>query len=112
MNQSQAFSLRKLITGGSERGSSNYGKKPAWMMPVSHGYHVVEDRLLSGELNDFEPVMVQREQNGEHEMWFFGIFDAQIKDGVTKYMQSNLFDKKPKQVHHTLYSNAFVSKCN
>ncbi|KAJ1382614.1 Histidine phosphatase superfamily, clade-1 [Sesbania bispinosa] len=31
------------------------------------------------------------------EFWYFGIFDALIGDGVTKYMQSHFFDKKLKE---------------
>lgn len=70
------------------------------MTPILHGFHVVEDRLSTGETNelDSDSVVVQREENKGQELWFFSIFDAQIGDRVTKYMQSHLFDKKPPQV--------------
>lgn len=73
------------------------------MVPVSHGYHVVEDRSFRGESNgesDSVPdsVVVQREQIGELEVWFFGVFNARMGDCVAKSMQSHLFDKKPKEV--------------
>ena len=77
------------------------------MTPISHGYHVVEGRLLlagdeSSELDsDIDSVVVQREQIEDHELWFFGVFDYRIGDGVTKYMQSHLFDKKLKVASST-----------
>lgn len=68
------------------------------MMPVSHGYHVVEDSSYGSALRglELEPdkVVVQREQLEENELWFFGVFDARIEDGVSKYIQAHLFDKK------------------
>ncbi|KAL1154732.1 hypothetical protein V6Z11_A09G264200 [Gossypium hirsutum] len=69
------------------------------MMPISHGYHVVENKLVRGGSDepDFDTVVVQREQFDELELWFFGVFDPRIGDGVTKYIQSHFFDKKPKQ---------------
>ena len=70
------------------------------MVPISHGYHVMEHKSLTGssDVSDFDSVVVQREQIDELELWFFGVFDARIGDGVTKYMQSHFFDKKPKEV--------------
>ncbi|KAL6974936.1 protein-serine,threonine phosphatase [Sarracenia purpurea var. burkii] len=79
-------------------------KKPSWMVPVTHGYHVAHDRFFRGEStgesnsdSDPDSVVVQREQIEEVELWFFGVFDARIGEGVTKYLQSHLFDKKPKE---------------
>lgn len=70
------------------------------MTPISHGYHVVEGQSFRVDSDDCNPdsVVVQREQFGQLELWFFGVSDAQIGDGVTKYMQSHFFDKKPKEV--------------
>ncbi|KAG2722042.1 hypothetical protein I3760_02G110800 [Carya illinoinensis] len=70
------------------------------MIPVSHGYYVVEDQSFrSGwDESDSDSVVVQREQIEDLELWFFGVFDAQVGDGVTKYMQSHLFDKNLKQI--------------
>lgn len=69
-------------------------------MPISHGYHVVEDQPFRGgsDDSDCDSVVVQREQIDELELWLFGVFDARIGDGVTKYLQSHLFDRNPKQV--------------
>ncbi|KAI8566503.1 hypothetical protein RHMOL_Rhmol02G0045700 [Rhododendron molle] len=72
------------------------------MVPVSHGYHVVEDRSFRGESNgesDSVPdsVVAQREQIGELEVWFFGVFSARMGDCVAKSMQSHLFGKTPKE---------------
>lgn len=95
----QAFKLRKFAIGHGKRKDQN-GKKPSWMTPISHGFHVVEDRLSTGEINelDSDSVVVQREENKGQELWFFSIFDDQIGDQVTKHMQSHLFDKKPPEV--------------
>ena len=70
------------------------------MMPISHGYHVVEHKSNRGspDESDFDSVVVQREQIKDLELWFFGVFDHRIGDEVTKYMQSHFFDKKPKEV--------------
>ncbi|KAE8704758.1 putative protein phosphatase 2C-like protein 44-like isoform X2 [Hibiscus syriacus] len=97
----QAFKLRRfrIGDGGSKKRENGVKKKPSWMMPVSHGYHVVENMLLRGcsDEREFDTVVVQRAQIDELELWFFGVFDPRIGDGVTKYVQSHFFDKKPKQ---------------
>jgi protein phosphatase PTC1 len=74
--------------------------KPSWMMPISHGHHVVEHDMIKDDSDDseFDSVVIQREQIGETELWYFGIFDALIGDCVTKYLQSNYFDKNLKEV--------------
>ena len=75
-------------------------KKPSWMMPITHGYYVVEHPVIrdGSEDSDFDSVVVQREQMDHTELWYFGIFDAMIGDGVTKYMQSHFFNKKLQEV--------------
>ncbi|KAK3015937.1 hypothetical protein RJ639_005752 [Escallonia herrerae] len=92
---SQAFRLKRFVIrdGGNSKKVAENGKKPSWMVPVSHGYHVVGKRSVTGE-SEPDSVVVQREQIAEHELWFFGVFDDRIADGVTKYLQSNLFHKK------------------
>ncbi|EOY06086.1 Phosphatase 2C family protein, putative [Theobroma cacao] len=101
----KAFRLRRFRVGdgGSKKRENGIKKKPSWMMPISHGYHVVDHKSLRGSSDDsdFDSVVVQREQIEELELWFFGVFDARIGDGITKYIQSHFFDKKPKesQVH-------------
>jgi protein phosphatase PTC1 len=82
------------------------------MMQVSHGYHVVEDQSFSSTGSDHEPesdsVVVQREQIDDLESWFFGVFDPQVGDDVTKYVRSHLFDRNPKEVTF-LYMRCFSS---
>ncbi|KAI9195779.1 hypothetical protein LWI28_017947 [Acer negundo] len=92
----QAFKLRRFLGRGG--GSKKAAKRPSWMMPISHGYHVVEDQSFRGSPDDseYDSVVVQREQIEEIEMWFFGVFDARIGDGVTKYMQSHFFGRNLK----------------
>ncbi|KAL5848837.1 hypothetical protein ACOSQ4_006850 [Xanthoceras sorbifolium] len=96
----KALKLRRFLTkgGGSKKGKPGITKKPSWMMPISHGYHVVEDQSFrcGSDESDYDSVVVQREQIGEIEMWFFGVFDAQIGDEVTKYMQSHFFGRNLK----------------
>lgn len=98
----KVFRLKRLLVrdGGRKKRKVKVGKA-SWMMPVSHGYHVVEDQPFrnGSDESDSDSVVVQREQIEELELWFFGVFDARIGDVVTKYMQSHLFDKKPKQSH-------------
>ncbi|XVE65812.1 hypothetical protein DITRI_Ditri08aG0029400 [Diplodiscus trichospermus] len=98
----KAFRLRRLRIGdgGSKKRENGVKKKPSWMMPISHGYHVVEHKSFTGNSDveaNFDSVVVQREQIEELELWFFGVFDPRIGDGVTKYIQSHLFDKKLKE---------------
>ncbi|GLT71418.1 hypothetical protein SLA2020_434370 [Shorea laevis] len=86
--------------GGSKKRKQKISRRPSWMMQVSHGYHVVEDQSFSSG-SDHEPesdsVVVQREQIEELESWFFGVFDPQVGDDVTKYVRSHLFDRNPKE---------------
>lgn len=76
--------------------------KPSWMIPISHGHHVVEHHVIKGGSDDseFDSVVIQREQMDHTELWYFGIFDAVVGDGVTKYVQSHFFGKKLKEVRN------------
>ncbi|KAJ6719403.1 PROTEIN PHOSPHATASE 2C-LIKE PROTEIN 44-RELATED [Salix purpurea] len=97
----KAFRLKRFLLGnGQKKRTANVAEKASWMMPISHGYHVVEDQSFKGGAaeSDSDSVVVQREQIEELELWFFGISDAQIGHGVTKYLQSHLFDKNPKEI--------------
>ncbi|KAI8005208.1 putative protein phosphatase 2C-like protein 44 [Camellia lanceoleosa] len=98
-----AFRVRRFFNGdvsGNGKRETEFRKRPSWMVPGSHGYYVVDDHC---EFND-EPnlnsnsdsVVVQKEQIEDLELWFFEVSNAKIGDSVTKYMQSHLFDKKPK----------------
>ncbi|XP_022748997.1 putative protein phosphatase 2C-like protein 44 [Durio zibethinus] len=97
----KAFKLRRfrIGDGGSKKRKNEFKKKPSWTMRISHGYHVVENKSSkdSSDESDLDSVVVQREQIEELELWFFGVFDPRIGDGVTKYVQSSFFDKKPKE---------------
>ncbi|KAJ7954689.1 putative Protein phosphatase 2c [Quillaja saponaria] len=96
----KAFRLKPFLVGdGGKNREHGIAKKPSWMMPISHGYHVVDHQLYKGgsDDSDVDSVVVQREQMEDIELWFFGIFDAQIGDRVTKYMQFHFFDKKLKE---------------
>ncbi|CAK7327273.1 unnamed protein product [Dovyalis caffra] len=97
----KAFRLKRFLIGnGDRKRTANMAKKASWMMPISHGYHVVEDQSFKGgaDESDFDSVVVQREQIEELELWLFGISDAQIGQGVTKYLQSHLFDRYPNEI--------------
>ncbi|THG07806.1 hypothetical protein TEA_014437 [Camellia sinensis var. sinensis] len=112
----KAFQLKKFLTGGvgKKKSQTEFGRRPSWMVPVTHGYQVVDDRSKSnGELDldsNSDSVVVQREQIEELELWFFGVFDDRIGDGVTKYLQSHLFDMKPKEGQLTKKSKETMRK--
>ncbi|KAF5736740.1 putative Phosphatase 2C family protein [Tripterygium wilfordii] len=91
----KGFRLRLFRIGdvGMRRREEEMEKKPSWMIPISHGYHVV-DKMDESELDS---VVVQREDIEGLEVWFYGVFDARIGDSVIKYMQSHFFDRFPKQ---------------
>ncbi|KAK4586047.1 hypothetical protein RGQ29_023292 [Quercus rubra] len=95
----KAFRLRRFLIGDGKRKKKGieFTRRPSWMMPVSHGYYVVEDQSFRGGSDDFEcsSVVVQREPVGDIECWFFGVSDNQIADGIHKYIQSHLFSKNP-----------------
>ncbi|KAA8527783.1 hypothetical protein F0562_035348 [Nyssa sinensis] len=98
----KTFWLRRLVAGdvGRRKKKSENGKRPSWMMPISHGYYVVEDqpsRSDGSNESELDSVVVQREQIEEIELWFFGVLDARIGNEVIKYMQLHLFDDKPKE---------------
>lgn len=80
-------------------------------MPITHGHHVVEYNVIKGDSDEFDSVVIQREQMDHTEIWYFGIFDALIGDGVTKYLQSHFFDKKLKEViNHYMHTVFFFSQ--
>ncbi|KAI5397448.1 putative protein phosphatase 2C-like protein 44 [Lathyrus oleraceus] len=86
----------------STRRNHEVAGKPSWMTPISHGHHAVKHDLFEGDDSDdyeFDSVVVQREQIGDAELWYFGIFDPVIGDCVTKYLKFNFFDKKLKETH-------------
>ncbi|GMN53385.1 hypothetical protein TIFTF001_022515 [Ficus carica] len=98
----KAFRLRRLLTGNGRR-KKREPSKPSWMTPISHGYQVVDYKWFLGGSDDSDSdsdsdsIVVQREQFGELELWYFGVSDARIGDGVSKYLQTHFFDKKPKE---------------
>ncbi|KAJ1431528.1 PPM-type phosphatase domain [Sesbania bispinosa] len=98
----KAFRLKRFFLGNrGKKRTHGIANKPSWMVPITHGHHVVEHRGILGGSDDseFDSVVIQREQMDHTEFWYFGIFDALIGDGVTKYMQSHFFDKKLKESH-------------
>ncbi|KAL3724686.1 hypothetical protein ACJRO7_029797 [Eucalyptus globulus] len=88
----KACRIPRFLTGniGSKKKKFQAGRKPAWMMQLSHGHFVHENK----DGSDSDLVVIQREQIQELELWLFGVFDAQVGDRVTKYLQSHLFDRK------------------
>ncbi|KAJ1398940.1 PPM-type phosphatase domain [Sesbania bispinosa] len=100
----KAFRLKRFLLllglGGRKR-KHLLAKKPSWMMPITHGYYVVEHHMIrdGSDGSDLDSVVVQREQIGHTELWYFGIFDALIGERVTKYMQSHFFAKKLQEAH-------------
>ncbi|KAH1227066.1 putative protein phosphatase 2C-like protein 44 [Glycine max] len=95
----KAFRVKRFFFGRRRnRWSAN---KPSWMIPISHGHHVVEHHVIKGGSDDsnFDSVVIQREQMDHTELWYFGIFDTVVGDEVTKYMQSHFFGKKLKECH-------------
>ncbi|KAF3456754.1 hypothetical protein FNV43_RR01408 [Rhamnella rubrinervis] len=112
----KALGLKSLLVGNGGKGNKREGditKKASWMMPISHGYHVVEERQsFNGDLDDLDgdSVVVQREQIDEMELWLFGVYDGRVGDKVTKYMQSHFFDRKLKQSQITRKSKEAMRK--
>ncbi|KAL9240296.1 hypothetical protein vseg_014534 [Gypsophila vaccaria] len=98
----KGLSLRSLLKRddvADKRGSENV-KKPSWMMPVSHGYYIVEDRSWEPESNGLQQpdsLVVQREEIGNSEIWFYSLSDSGIGDSISSYMQSHLFGKQLKE---------------
>ncbi|MCE3049981.1 hypothetical protein HAX54_046239 [Datura stramonium] len=94
--------LKKFLAkeeGNKKRGSGN-GSRLSWMMPITHGYYVAEERgggsprpqTPQSNKVECDKAVVQREQVEEQEWWFCGVFDTRIGGGVTKYLQTHLFD--------------------
>ncbi|CAL5413598.1 unnamed protein product [Camellia sinensis] len=99
----KAFRVRRFFNGdvsGNGKRETEFRKRPSWMVLGSHGYLVVDDHCeFNGEPNlnsNSDSVVVQKEQIEDLELWYFEVSNAKIGDSVTKYMQSHLFDKKPK----------------
>lgn len=69
---------------------SKAGTQRIWT-GVSHGFHMVE----RDNKGDDSIVHAQREQVDGQEFWLFGAFDQQMCSGITKYLQSHLFDNNP-----------------
>lgn len=97
------ISLKRFLIRNVERNSRKVenGKRVGWMNDVSHGYHVVklgQTWATPTRTKEFDPVVVQREQTEDCELWFFGVFDDQVvAEEITKSMQSNFFNKLPQQ---------------
>uniref|UniRef100_A0A803KSZ7 PPM-type phosphatase domain-containing protein n=1 Tax=Chenopodium quinoa TaxID=63459 RepID=A0A803KSZ7_CHEQI len=56
--------------------------------------------IVGGEEDELEKpdnVVVQREEKEDLELWFYGVSDASIGDGISRYLQSNFFDRKLKE---------------
>nr|CAD1820894.1 unnamed protein product [Ananas comosus var. bracteatus] len=60
---------------------------------ISHGFYSVER-----DGNSEGSVLAQREQIEGLELWLFGAFDQQIGGGITKYLQSHLFQKNLNEI--------------
>ncbi|XAR48952.1 Phosphoprotein phosphatase [Bertholletia excelsa] len=104
----KAVRVKKFLAGAVGKGKREpeFGKKPSWMVTVTHGYHVVHDQLYRDESigvwdSDLDSVVVERKQIEELELWFFEVFDARTGSGVSKYMQSHMFDTKSKRLKRT-----------
>ncbi|KAH6770077.1 hypothetical protein C2S52_014880 [Perilla frutescens var. hirtella] len=98
-------SLKRFLIRNIKRKSRKVenGKRVTWMDHVSHGYRVVKlgqtwTTPSRDRIKEFDPIVVQREQTEDCELWFFGVFDDEgVAEEVTKSMQSNFFNKLPKQ---------------
>ncbi|KAJ6911272.1 phosphatase 2C-like protein 44 [Populus alba x Populus x berolinensis] len=109
----KAFRLkRSLMRNWRKKRTASMAKKASWMIPITHGYHVVEDQSFKGgaDESDSDSVVVQREQIAELELWYFGISDAQIGHGISKYLQSHLFDRNPSESQITTKSKEMMRK--
>ncbi|KAF9610153.1 hypothetical protein IFM89_020285 [Coptis chinensis] len=89
-------------------------RKQSWMTPISYGIQVVENRYFFSGLDESEPdfTIAQREQIKDTEVWLFGVFDPQIGDRITKYLQTNLFDKEFKQTRIKRRTKETIKKAN
>lgn len=97
------ISVKRFLIRNVKRKSRNLenGNRVTWMNHVSHGYRVVElgqTWATPRSLKEFDQVVVQREQTKDCELWFFGVFDdVGVAEDVTKIMQSDFFNKLPKE---------------
>ncbi|KAH8500202.1 hypothetical protein H0E87_015443 [Populus deltoides] len=109
----KAFRLKRPLIGNwRKKRTASMAKKASWMMPITHGYHVVEDQSFKGgaDESDSDSVVVQREQIAELELWYFGISDAQIGHVVSNYLQSHLFYRNPSESQITTKSKEMMRK--
>ncbi|XP_010935949.1 putative protein phosphatase 2C-like protein 44 isoform X2 [Elaeis guineensis] len=83
----KALRLRRFATKAIK--DKKEAKKRGTWVGMSHGFHTVER-----DGNPKGSVLAQREQIEGSEMWLFEAFDQQMGCGITKYLQSHLFDKK------------------
>ncbi|XP_008813364.1 putative protein phosphatase 2C-like protein 44 [Phoenix dactylifera] len=83
----RAIRLRRFATKAIK--DKKEAKKRGTWVGISHGFHVIER-----DGNPEGSVLAQREQIERSEMWLFGAFDQKMGCGITKYLQSHLFDKK------------------
>ncbi|THG14321.1 hypothetical protein TEA_015989 [Camellia sinensis var. sinensis] len=73
----KAFRVRRFFNGdvsGNGKRETEFRKRPSWMVPGSHGYHVVDDHCeFNGEpnLNSNSDSVVQKEQIEDLELWYF-----------------------------------------
>ncbi|GMN53386.1 hypothetical protein TIFTF001_022517, partial [Ficus carica] len=110
----KAFRLRRLLIENGKR-KKREPSKPSWLTPISHGYQVVDYQWYLGASDDisnsdYDSVLVQREQFGELELWYFGVSDARIDDGVFKYLQTHFFDKKPNEAQVSIKGEETMRK--
>lgn len=100
----QRISVKRFLIRSLKRKSRKLENESrvTWMNHVSHGYRVVElgqTWATPRSLKEFEPVVVQREEIEGCELWFFGVFDdVGVAEDVTKFMQSDFFNKLPEEV--------------
>ncbi|XP_074282284.1 putative protein phosphatase 2C-like protein 44 [Silene latifolia] len=98
------LSLRSFFKGGDDvnkrDSNSKNMNKPSWMMSITHGYYLVEDRTQDPEPNGLEKqdtLVFQREIISNLELWFFSLSDSVIGDNISSYMHSHLFSKPLKE---------------
>ncbi|GMH19892.1 hypothetical protein Nepgr_021733 [Nepenthes gracilis] len=95
-----ALELRFLLgDDGADGKVSMMAKKPPWMTPISHGYHVEGQTFRIDQSSSLksDTIVVQGEQIEHLELWFYGVSDARIDQRIARYMQSHLFNRKPNE---------------
>ncbi|KAF6175591.1 hypothetical protein GIB67_002603, partial [Kingdonia uniflora] len=92
------FRLRGFMGKGGRTTTGDFTRKGSWASTsIKHGSEVVAvQSFICGESDheaESDLVVAEIEQIHDIEVMFFGIFDAQMGDGVFKYLQSNLFNE-------------------